>query len=84
MAESAESNDITFEARYLNAHPELRERVVTSPEFIAWKQQLRAITIDGEHLYIRGGDMMRDDDQIMFEWAWEKGLITQDDLDKSS
>jgi hypothetical protein len=36
------------------------------------------IEIDGETLYVRGGDMLRDEDQVIFEWARRNGLLSDE------
>jgi hypothetical protein len=74
-------NNRPWEVRFLDAHSDIRERALSSPEFASWKARLRSVVIDGEKLYIRGGDMFSNEEQILFEWAWEQGLITQRMLD---
>jgi hypothetical protein len=64
----------TAEARILARRPEIRRAVVASPEFAAWRDALPVVEIDGETLYVRGGDMLRDEEQIIVEWARKHGL----------
>lgn len=66
----------TREARILSRFPEVRAKVLESPEFAAWLDGLTALDVDGETLYLRGGDMLRDQDQVIFEWARQSGLLT--------
>jgi hypothetical protein len=66
----------TAETRVLNHYPDIRHRVARAPEFVAWRQGLRALVVDGETFYLRGGDMLRDEDQVIFEWARKNGLLT--------
>jgi hypothetical protein len=66
----------TIESRVLSRYPDIRRAVIESPTFTSWRRELRAINIDGEILYVRGGDMLRDEDQVIFEWAREHGLLT--------
>lgn len=66
----------TAETRVLNRYPEIRKAVLESPPFAAWRRGLKAMNIDGETLYLRGGDMLRDEDQVIFEWARKTGLLT--------
>jgi hypothetical protein len=66
----------TTEARILSHFPEVRTKVLASPEFAAWLSSLTALDVDGETLYLRGGDMLRDKDQVIFEWARQHGLLT--------
>jgi len=68
--------ETTAETRVLNRYPDIRDRVAVAPEFVAWRRSLRAVVIDGETLYVRGGDMLRDEDQVIFEWARKNGLLT--------
>lgn len=65
----------TAEARVLARCPEIRRAVVASPEFAAWRDALPVIEIDGETLYLRGGDMLRDEEQIIVEWARKQGFL---------
>lgn len=66
----------TTETRVLNRYPEIRQAVLASPAFAAWRRGLKVVVVDGETLYVRGGDMLRDEDQVMFEWARKSGLLT--------
>lgn len=74
-------DDRPWEARFLDAHPDIRRQALSSPEFAKWKSRLRPVVIDGEQFYVRGGDMLSDAEQVLFEWAWEQGLITQEMID---
>ena len=74
---------MTFEARVLDFLPDIRVAISTSKEYIAWRDSLGAIKIDGEVLYIRGGDMLKDEDQIMFEWARQNGMISDEEIAKA-
>jgi hypothetical protein len=71
-------NDKTVEARVLDRYPDLRTAVSDSNEFAVWRDSLPSLDIDGERLYIRGGDILRDEDQIMFEWARKNGLLSDE------
>ncbi len=62
--------------RVLDHYPEIRTTVAGSPEFGAWISSLSQIEVDGETLYVRGGDMLRDRDQIILEWARRNNLLT--------
>jgi hypothetical protein len=59
----------TYEGQILQQHPDVREKIVSSSEFKEWKQNLTFLEIDEEVLYVRGGDMLKDEDQIVFEWV---------------
>jgi hypothetical protein len=66
----------TVEARVLDRYPDIRRAVADSAAFAVWLGTLTALEVDGETLYLRGGDMLRDRDQVMFEWARQNGLLT--------
>jgi len=68
--------DTTFEGRVLARLPAIRSAVRASAEFADWRDSLASLVVDGELLYLRGGDMLKDEDQIMFEWARRKGLLS--------
>lgn len=71
-----EQKDRTAEARVLKRYPDIRRATVESPSFAAWLRSLTALEVDGEILYLRGGDLLRDKDQVIFEWARQNGLLT--------
>jgi hypothetical protein len=71
----AGTDDRTVEARILDQHPDIREALSKSEEFLLWRNSLPSVVIDEEKLYIRGGDMLKDEDQIMFEWARKHGVL---------
>lgn len=68
------------EARVLSYYPNVRKTVVESPMFSAWLATLTSVDVDGETLYLRGGDMLRDRDQVIFEWARRNGLLTDAEI----
>jgi hypothetical protein len=78
------TDDRTFEARILDQHPEMREDLSKSEEFLAWRNSLPSVVIDEEKLYIRGGDMLKDEDQIMFEWARKHGVLPDESVANGS
>lgn len=59
----------TVESRILEQNPQIREKISQSPEFQEWRKSLPTFEIDGEEFYVRGGDMPKDEDQILLEWA---------------
>jgi hypothetical protein len=67
----------TTEAWVLECYPEVRRMVVESPAFAGWLAGLPVVEVDEEKLYVRGGDMLRDEDQVIFEWARKNGLLTE-------
>lgn len=70
----SEENGKTIEGALLDQHPDVRARVLASPEFQAWKASLPSVVVDEVRYYIRGGDILRDLDQVVFEWAHRSGL----------
>lgn len=71
-------DDRTWESRILDEHPEVREAVAGSEEFQSWKDQLPSLVVDGVSYRIRGGDQLKDEDQLIFEWALRTGLLPGD------
>ena len=59
----------TDEGLLLEKRPEIKANLATSREFNSWKSGLKRVVIDGEAFYVRGGDQLKDEDQIMVEWA---------------
>jgi hypothetical protein len=59
----------TYEAQILDNNPEVRTAVSESEEFRAWKEDLPTVDVDQVTYYVRGGDMLKDEDQIMLEWT---------------
>jgi len=66
------------ERRVLDHYPAVRDAVLASPAFVEWRSGLPTIEIDGARLYVRGGDMLRDEDQVIFEWARRNGLLSDE------
>ncbi|MDV7088655.1 hypothetical protein [Rhodococcus opacus] len=56
------------ETKLLDKHPTLRGHVSSLPEFNEWRRGLNTVTVDDITYYVRGGDMLKDEDQIMAEW----------------
>ncbi len=71
---------MTFEATVLNYYPDVRDAVAASADYAAWRDDLEKVEVDGEELYIRGGDMLKDEEQIMFEWARLQGMISDEEI----
>jgi len=59
----------TYEGQILHENPEIRGKIMSSSQFQEWKQKLTRLNIDDEELYLRGGDMLKDEDQISMEWV---------------
>lgn len=73
----ADRGERTYEAQVLDNNPEVRAAVSESEEFRTWKKNLPTVDIDQVSYYVRGGDMLKDEDQIMLEWArrFRPGLL---------
>jgi len=76
----ADRDERTHEARILDDNPEVRAAVTESEEFSAWKENLPTVDVDRVTYYVRGGDMLKDEDQIVLEWArrFRPELLPQD------
>ncbi|MXP65875.1 hypothetical protein E0493_21215 [Roseomonas sp. M0104] len=60
--------ELTPETVLLNRNPGLRERVVSRPDFAAWRSKLPVVEIDEETFFVIGGDQLKDQDQIIVAW----------------
>lgn len=65
----AQDYNRSVETQMLDSYPAARALIRAEPEFAAWKQSLKKVVIDEETFYVRGGDMLKDEDQILCEWA---------------
>jgi hypothetical protein len=59
----------------LDRRPDLREQVSATAEFQEWRSGLKTFELDGERLFLLGGDVPAEHDQIVHHWARENGLI---------
>ncbi len=73
----SEESEKTFESRVLDRNPEVRIAILATKEFHDWKDTLPSVIIDDIKYYIRGGDMLKDEDQVIFEWAHRSGLLPE-------
>jgi hypothetical protein len=64
------------ERRVLDQRPDVREAVLRSSEFQAWQRSLPSVVVDDVQYFIRGGDMLKDEDQVIVEWARRHGLLS--------
>jgi hypothetical protein len=71
----AGQDEKTFESTVLDRYPGVRASVSQSQDFQAWKATLPTVLIDDVMFFIRGGDMLKDEDQVIFEWAHDNGLL---------
>ncbi len=61
-------DDLTTEGRFLQQRPRLRADVLASAAFQEWRDRLPTVVVDETTYYVRGGDMLKDEDQIVVEW----------------
>jgi hypothetical protein len=61
--------DQTDEAKLLDRNPGVRELVASLPEFLAWRDALPVLELDGETFYVVGGDQLKDHDQVSVIWV---------------
>lgn len=78
-----EANDKTYESRMLDKFEGIREQVLETEAFHKWKSQFPQVNIDDVNFYVQGGDMLRDEDQLIFEWAFTNGLLSEEDINQS-
>lgn len=68
---SPDPDNVSAEGQLTLGHPEVREAVMALPEFHDWAASLPSVVVDEDMFYIRGGDMLKDQDQILWEWVRE-------------
>lgn len=61
----------TPERRLLDKNPGARDLIESLPDFLAWRDALPTVEVDGEIFWVVGGDQLKDDDQVIVEWAWQ-------------
>ena len=71
-----EETERTWESKLLDKHPDVRNAVLHSKAFQTWKDSLPSVSVDGVQYSIIGGDMLQDEDQVVFDWAYRTGLIS--------
>ena len=76
----ADQPEKTWESTILDRHPDIRTAVFGSADFQAWKSTLPSVIVDAVRYYIRGGDMLKDEDQLALEWAYRSGLLPEGSL----
>ena len=60
---------LSDEGRRSLRHPDVKETVCSLSDFQKWKKSLPEIEVDDVKYYIRGGDMLKDADEVIWEWA---------------
>ncbi len=67
----------TFASRLLAQLPAIRKQAQGSPDFQSWLKTHRSVVVDGAPFYVVGGDMLRDEDEMIVSWARRHGLVDQ-------
>lgn len=66
--EDDEAN-LSSEGRASLRHPEVKEAVCSLTEFQEWMEGLPEVVVDEVKYYVRGGDMLKDSDEVLWEWV---------------
>ncbi len=61
--------NLSDEGRLSKKHPYVKEAVDSLAEFQEWVESLPSVVVDDFKYFIRGGDLLRDHDQVLWEWA---------------
>lgn len=83
-----DDNNKTFATRFLDQHPDIRSAVTGSPGFASWKGQFPEMNIDGISYYLSGGkahpnpgaDQLKEEDELILQWARMNKLVSEDDI----
>jgi len=57
------------EGRRSDRRSETHREVSSLPEFRQWLDSLPQVVVDDVRYYVRGGDMLKDSDEVLWEWA---------------
>lgn len=74
------SDDQSFATRFFERRPDLRQKVRNSPEFQMWRDQFPHVIVDNIEYFVMGGDMLKDEDELMLEWVRREDIVTDDNL----
>jgi hypothetical protein len=72
----------TFASRVLASVAQLREKVLGSRDFQEWLKSHKDVIVDGQRYFLVGGDMLRDEDEMILTWSRRQGLIDQATIDR--
>lgn len=67
----------TFAERVLARLPAVRQQIQSSPEFAAWRDSHRSFDDGTTKLFLVGGDLGKDEEELMLDWARRNGLIDE-------
>lgn len=80
--EQSDSKERTPEGKFLARRPDVRHLVSEDAKFHEWRDSIKKVVVDDEKFYIRGGDQLVDDDQLVFEWAFNAGVISPEEVSR--
>lgn len=69
MNGAGEDSNYSAESHLSERHPDIRDAVSSLPEYQQWVESLPHVVVDDVHYYVRGGDMLKDSDQVLWEWT---------------
>lgn len=64
-----DESDLSADARASLRHPEVKDEICALDEFREWMDSLPEVVVDEVRYYVRGGDMLKDSDEVLWEWA---------------
>jgi hypothetical protein len=64
-------------ARFFVEHEELRRRALASPGYVQWRRQFPTIEVDGKPFRLVGGDMLRDEDELLLMWSRQENIVSE-------
>jgi hypothetical protein len=64
-----DESDLSEDGRASLRHPEVKDKICSLDEFREWMESLPAVVVDEVRYYVRGGDMLKDGDEVLWEWA---------------
>ena len=65
----SQGSNLSAEGLLSRQHPDVKAAVSALPEFQEWVRTLPQVVVDDVKYYVRGGDMLKDPDQVLWEWA---------------
>ncbi|MEQ1808665.1 MAG: hypothetical protein ABL889_01975 [Terricaulis sp.] len=80
MAMIGEGSGQTFAAAALELVEGGRDRIAQLPEFTNWLAKHRQVVVDDVAFFVVGGDMLKDQDEMMLYWARRSGLIDEQSI----
>jgi len=75
------AEDVSRATRFLARRPALRGQVLSAPLYQAWKARLPPVVIDGIPFYFPEGDIQKEEDDLILDFAIREGLVTPREVD---